>query len=320
MHLKSSLLMILLTLLCCHACTPEQNRAAPIPDYPVDKITQNIWVIHGPKEFPNPDNQGFMNNPGLILTSAGIVIIDPGATVQTGEMVLRALKNISDKPVVAVFNTHIHGDHWLGNQAIIAAWPDIKIYAHPAMIAEAKAGAADEWVNLMSTMTQGASKGTVAVLPNTSIDNADTIKIGDTHFRIYHNGQAHTKTDIMIEVTEEKTLFLGDNVTYERIPRMSDGSFKGSLAAIELALASPAKFFVPGHGPSGDQSRVLSYRDYLNGVVAAAREAFENNQDSSEVKALALANTLAQKNWMGYADEIGRHGVQAYAEIEAAEF
>jgi len=298
----------------------DPGKAAAIPDYPADKLADTVWVIHGPTELPNPKNQGFMNNPGIVLTSAGVVIVDPGSSLQVGEMVLRVLKKLSDKPVVAVFNTHVHGDHWLGNQAIHAAYPDAKIYAHPEMIVAAKAGAADEWINLMQRLTKGATRGTVALLPNAEVNDGNTIQIGDTHFHIYHTGQAHTKNDIMIEVVEQKLMFLGDNVSNQRIIRMVDGNFKGSLAAIDVALATKAKVFVPGHGRSGDRSVPQAYRDYLSGVYAAAKQAFDNNQDSSEVRAIAEKNTAAFKHWNGYHDEVGRHGVQAYAEIEAAEF
>jgi glyoxylase-like metal-dependent hydrolase (beta-lactamase superfamily II) len=35
---------------------------------------------------------------------------------------------------INIFNTHVHGDHWLGNQAIVERYPAVKIYAHPNMI------------------------------------------------------------------------------------------------------------------------------------------------------------------------------------------
>ena len=320
MSFKNILLLTFLHLFISSAAAAQSPKAAAIPDYPADKLGDNVWVIHGPREFPNPKNQGFMNNPALVLTSAGAVIIDPGASVQTGEMVLRVFGKITSAPVVAVFNTHVHGDHWLGNQAIVAAYPGVKIYAHPNMIAEAKAGAADSWVSLMQSMTEGATDGTVAVLPNASVNNADTIKIGNTQFRIHHSGQAHTKTDIMIEAVENSVLFLGDNVTHKRIPRMNDGTFKGNLAAIDIALATKVKTWVPGHGPSGDSALVIAYRDYLQGVLQSARKAFENDMDSSAVKTIALKATAAYKDWPGYEDELGRQGVQAYMEIEASEF
>jgi hypothetical protein len=101
---------------------------------------------------------------------------------------------------------------------------------------------------------------------------------------------------------------------------MGDGNFRGSFEAIDMALTSKAKLWVPGHGPSGDVAIVRSYRDYLSGVYQAAKQAFNNNMDSSEVRAIAEKNTVAYRDWPGYDDEIGRHGVQAYAEVEAAEF
>mgnify|MGYP001551492932 FL=1 len=100
--------------------SPVWANKAPALDveYKADKIADDVYVIHGPLETPNPMNQGFMNNPGFLVTDAGVVIVDPGGSVQTGEMVLNVLSGITDKPVVAVFASHIHGDHWLGNDAI----------------------------------------------------------------------------------------------------------------------------------------------------------------------------------------------------------
>ncbi len=131
--MKILIRLILLALLPISGYSGERGPA--VPDYPADKVADQVHVIHGPLDSPNPVNQGFMNNPGIIVTTAGVVLVDPGASVQSGEMVLRVVKQLSDQPVVAVFNTHIHGDHWLGNQAVRAAWPDAAIYGHPNMMA-----------------------------------------------------------------------------------------------------------------------------------------------------------------------------------------
>jgi glyoxylase-like metal-dependent hydrolase (beta-lactamase superfamily II) len=320
MNIKKLLSVTLLLGLINSTVSAANTTRHVIPDYPAQQVSPRVWVIHGPTELPNPKNQGFMNNPGIVLTTQGVVIVDPGSSLETGEMVLRVLKKITPQPVVAVFNTHVHGDHWLGNQAIVNAYPNVKIFASPEMIAEAKAGAADFWVKLMYTMTKGATKGTVAVIPNTVALNGETIKIGDTDFRIYHNKQAHTKTDIMIEVVEDRLMFLGDNAGNKRILRISDGNFMGNIEAIDIALATNARYFVPGHGPSGTRAVALAYRSYLTGIHLAAKQAFENNMDSSDVKPIAEKNTTAFKNWANYKDEIGRQSVQAYAEVETAEF
>ena len=35
-------------------------------DFPhkFEQVDGNTWVMHGPRELPNPENKGFMNNPG----------------------------------------------------------------------------------------------------------------------------------------------------------------------------------------------------------------------------------------------------------------
>ncbi len=289
------------------------------------KVNDNVWVMHGPLEHPNPENKGFMNNPGVVKTSKGLVVVDPGSSVQTGEMVLNAIKNISDKsisgkPVVAVFNTHVHGDHWLGNQAIKAAYPDVKIYGHPEMIKEVEEGEGESWVALMDRLTEGATKGTKVIAPDHAVNDGDTIQVGNTHFRIHHYGQAHTKTDIMIEVVEDKTVFLGDNVLADRIPRMVDGTFQGNINACDKILDVGATTWVPGHGPTGGVETVKNYRQYLSLVYAAAKQAFDNDLDSSDVIAISQKTTKAFSAWSGYEEELGTHGAQAYAEIEEAEF
>ena len=182
------------------AVQTAEQAAKQASDFPFvfEKVANNTWVMHGPRELPNPENKGFMNNPAIVKTSAGLVMVDPGSTVHVGNNVLAELKKVSDEPIVAIFNTHIHGDHWLANQSVIALYPKVKIYGHPEMLVEIENGEGENWVNTMNTLTEGASLGTEVVPPNLTADNTDVIKVGDTQFKIHHYGVSHTKTDIMI--------------------------------------------------------------------------------------------------------------------------
>jgi glyoxylase-like metal-dependent hydrolase (beta-lactamase superfamily II) len=288
--------------------------------YAFEKVANNTWVIHGPRELPNPENKGFMNNPAIVETSAGLVVIDPGSTVHVGNNVLAEIRKLSSRPVVAVFDTHIHGDHWLANQAIKAAYPEATIYGHSKMLADIKNGEGENWIQLMHTMTEGASDGTTVVAPDQELNNGDLIKIGDTEFKIHHYGVAHTKTDIMIEVAENSVIFLGDNVLAKRLPRMSDGTFQGSIETINKILENQAQTWVPGHGPTGDRAMVEDYLNYLTLVYEAAQKTFADNLDSSDVITITAETTAAYKDWADYDAMIGPHGAQAYSEVEAAEF
>jgi glyoxylase-like metal-dependent hydrolase (beta-lactamase superfamily II) len=288
--------------------------------YAFEQVANNTWVMHGPREFPNPDNKGFMNNPGIVETLAGLVVIDPGSTVHVGKNVLAEIKKVSDQKIVAIFNTHVHGDHWLANQAIKMAYPEVKIYGHPKMIDEINNGEGESWLKTMDTLTEGASLGTIVVAPDMATNNTDIIKIGHTQFKIHHFGIAHTKTDIMIEVIENSVVFLGDNVLSLRIPRTSDGTFQGNISSVKTMLESNAKTYVPGHGPTGDKAMVEEYINYLTLVYKAAQKTFEEDLDSSDVIKITKETTAAYKDWYGYEDLLGPQGAQAYSEVEAAEF
>ena len=42
------------------------------------KVNQNVYVMHGPVVEPNKENEGFMNNPAIIESEKGLIIVDPG--------------------------------------------------------------------------------------------------------------------------------------------------------------------------------------------------------------------------------------------------
>ena len=175
-------------------------------DYPVSKLSDRIYVIYGPVGPPTKENQGFRNNAIIVITKSGIVVIDPGTSVHVGNMILKKIKSITDKPVVAIFNSHIHGDHWLGNQAFKQANPKVHIYAHTKMIKQAKEGEGKRWIKLFNAATGNAVVGTSPEIPNKTVKDGDVIKIGELKFRVHHTVSAHTDNDIMIEVVEEKAI------------------------------------------------------------------------------------------------------------------
>ncbi len=301
-------------------CLSPARAAAPVLDYPAEKIAPHTWVIHGPLGLPSKANRGFMNNPAFVITQTGVVVIDPGSTLESGRMVLRQIRKHTDLPVTHVLDTHIHGDHWLGNQAFAEAFPGVKLLAHPKMIEQARNGEAERWLATMARLTEGLSKGTQAVIPVTATDEGASFKTGGISFRIHAPPAAHSGTDIMIEVVEDSVLFLGDNALAGRIGRMDDGSFRGNIAALEAALATGVKHYVPGHGPSGGRQLVTAYRDYLATLYQRAAALYEQGLADFEMKKDIVARLAKYRDWSGFDEEVGRHISLAVLEIEQAEF
>lgn len=288
--------------------------------YPLKKIAKNTYVVHGPLEYPSKNNKGFMNNPGFVVTETGVVVIDPGSSVQVGRMLLKKIKTVTKKAVTHVLNTHIHGDHWLGNQAFAEANPKVVIMAHPEMIKRAKAGAAEQWVDMMLKFTEGASSGTRAVIPNKQIKDKQSIKIGGVEFRIHAPEKAHSFTDVMIEVVEESVVFLGDNVLYERLPRMDDATFVGNIKACQLAINLSAKTYVPGHGISGGDEIIKPFMNYLKIIYSEVGKHYEAGMTDFEMKPKILLKLEKYFKWSGFNDEVGKHVSLAVLEYERDSF
>lgn len=297
------------------------QKAAPLRgEWQPEEVAQGVYVIHGPTELPSPSNQGFMNNPAFVVTDEGVVVIDPGSSVQVGEMVLERLERVTDKPVLAVFNSHIHGDHWLGNQAIRARYPEVPIYGHERVGPKVIAGAGTQWVELMLRMTEQATAGTGVVPADHPVSDGDEITVGGLTYAVMNNDKAHTDTDIMLHVRELDVMFLGDNAGHGRILRLEGGSFPGNIEALENALATGARVFVPGHGPSGGAEVATRYRDYLSTLYTTVEQGLEEGLSDYEIRPRLLPKLEPWSQWAGFDDELGKHISGAYLEAEMASF
>lgn len=288
-------------------------------DYALTKLTDRVYVIHGPNEPPSKKNRGFRNNPVLVKTSEGIVIIDPGSSVYTGELVVKKARSLSDKPIIAIFNTHAHGDHWLGNHGIQKHFREVVIYAHPKMKIGIDAGDGEMWIKAINKRTEGMIKGTKVVGPTKTVQQGDRIKLGSVSFRIYHNGKAHSDSDLMIEIVEEKVLIFGDNWRNKNVGIFM-ASFSGNLAALDIGLATKAKYFVPGHGKSGDENSVKSYRDFIVALKKQVKKHFEADLSDFEMKPKVIKALQKYNSWVGFDENIGRLINLAYLEVENESF
>jgi len=188
---------------------------------------------------------------------------------------------------------------------------------NPAFVAQ---GAGEQWLEVMMEMTGGATAGTRVVGADTPVKDQTDIRVGEVTFRILHDGKAHTDNDIMILLPEKGVIFLGDNAGHGRMLRMNDGSFQGNIRALERALASGARVFVPGHGSSGGPEAATEYRDYLQTVLDGVKALFEEDLSDFEMKPRLLPKLARWKDWVDFDSLVGSHVSIAYLEVEAGAF
>lgn len=80
--MKRILFILILAIFSQHSFAHNGKAPEIEGDWPLTQVTENIYVVHGPQVFSNPQTKGFIDNPGFVLTSDGVVIIDPGSSVQ----------------------------------------------------------------------------------------------------------------------------------------------------------------------------------------------------------------------------------------------
>ena len=287
----------------------------------LQQLSENVFVLEGPQAFPSPATAGFMNNPGFVRTPEGIVVIDPGSSVQIGQLLLQKIREVSGARLLAVFNTHVHGDHWLGNQAIREAEPEIPIYAHQRMIERIGDGEGDAWIDTFMKSTDGAVAGTRVVAPSIGLEGGERLALGGVEFLVHHTGRAHTDHDIMIEYPREKSLFLGDIVTSQRVQsaRPADSDIRGQIAAIEYALDLDVEVYIPGHGTAAGREMVIAQLRFLQVLYASVAHHYEAGLSDYEMKPLVEQDIAAYESWQNF-DELGRVISHVYLQVEEDAF
>ena len=291
-----------------------------VGDFSFKNVNANVSVMHGPVEEPNEKNLGFMNNPAVIEGKNGLIVIDPGGNYNVGLEILKEVQKVSKKPVVAILNTHKHGDHWFANLAFKKAFPNVKIYAHPNMIKEVKAGEAEKWYGILDRLSHNLKGTKPFAFPTYELKDSQVLEIDGEKFKISHPKKTHTDTDIIITHTNSNTIFLGDNVMRGRLGGFdASSSIFGNRDILQkLTKQSNAKVYVPGHGLSGSKDEVIKpYLTYLNTLIKYATKAYKADEEAYTVKKEMFKELKDYAKWDAFKRQSAKHLQKAYVEVEA---
>ena len=302
----------------------EFIEGPPVADIPAQKLSPHVWMIYSPDGFPTPENRGMMANVIFVVTTAGVVVIDSGASLQIGQMAIRMIRKVTDKPVVAVFNSHYHGDHWLGNHAFVKTYGDkLPIYALPSTIEKLKGAEGNLWRSLMERWTNQSTLGTQVVLPNSPVQQGQAIQIGDVTFRMHHYGTAHTPSDLCVEVVQDKVTAVGDIAMTNRIANMDEGSYPGTFKYYKsLEAATGQQLWVPGHGQARPDL-LKTYGEFMAGIWEPCLKAVEDGKTEAEARAAVMKDprvAARAKSMQGFDGNIGKYVSLAYLEAEKVAF
>jgi glyoxylase-like metal-dependent hydrolase (beta-lactamase superfamily II) len=295
-----------------------------VADIPAQQLSKHVWLIYSPDGFPTPQNRGMMANIIFVVTSVGVVVIDSGASLQIGQMAIRMIRKVTDKPVVAVFNSHYHGDHWLGNHAFVKTYGDkLPIYSLASTIEKLKGAEGNLWRSLMERWTNQSTIGTQVVIPNTAVQHGQVIQFGDVSLRMHHYGTAHTPSDLSVEIVQDKVTAVGDIAMTNRIANMDEGSYPGTFKYYKALMAATGEqLWVPGHGRAR-QDLLKTYGDFMAGIWEPSLKAVEDGKSEAEARAAVMKDTRVAsraKTMDGFEGNIGKYISLAYLEAEKVAF
>ena len=221
--------------------------------------------------------------------------------------IVAAVKTLDPDPIAFLINTHWHGDHTGGNEALGSGGTVIV--------------AQDNVRRRLSVDTVSKRFGsTIKALPKAGlpvVTFTQTMSFhlnGDT-LRVVHVPRAHTDGDALVYWTGANVIHMGDiffhKVTYPFIDRESGGSIDGMIAAARqgLALVRPGGKVIPGHGPVATRADLQAYHDMLVAVrvrvLAGVRAGRSKAQVVASKPTAAYLGVVAQDGFIKADDFVG---------------
>jgi glyoxylase-like metal-dependent hydrolase (beta-lactamase superfamily II) len=244
------------------------RAAAATADIIVQPLRGNISALLG-----SGGNIAVLAGPdGKLLIDAGI----PGTRVK----IAKALESISADPLGHLINTHWHFDHTDGNEWLHAA--GAMILAHENTRKHlATATRVEDWNFTFPPSPPGA-------LPTDTFTDDRTLQLNGTAIALKHYPPAHTDSDISVRFVDADVFHTGDtwwNGHYPFVDYSTGGSIDGTIRAAEANIAnvSSSTIVIPGHGPVGDRSGLIEFRDMLTAVHSKISAMKKQGMSLSEV-------------------------------------
>ncbi len=292
------------------SCAP---LAAGADGFEVRVLAPGVYAHEGVVVMPGQRASDNIANLGFVVGEKGVAVIDTGGSVATGRRLLAAVRDVTDKPILYVVNTHEHPDHVFGDAAFEGLGA---VFVGHRNLPRSLAAREPFYRKAYRKFLGDALMDEVRfVTPTLLVEDESELDLGGRKLRLRAWPVAHTDCDLTIYDPESRILFAGDLVFAGHVPVL-DGSLKGWLKALDGLAAIPAERVVPGHGPLGAPwpAALEAERGYLTHLAGDVRAFVHRGADIGE--AAKSAGVEERGNWQLFDDYNPRNATAAFAEFE----
>jgi glyoxylase-like metal-dependent hydrolase (beta-lactamase superfamily II) len=256
---------------------PEAAKGPTIPPekgYLVEEIREGLYSV----------TDGSYNTMFLV-TDEGVVAIDAPPAI--GANYLKAIAEVTDKPIKYVIYSHSHLDH-IGAAASI--FPENATYIAHEKVAEelrrahqelqASAAVSNNKTQFPPMQLPAFNVSRLPPIPTETFAQNYTLQVGNQTLELNYHGNNHEEGNIFIYAPAQKTLMLVDIIFPGWVPfpdlALAEDVF-GFIKAHDIALSYDFDTFVGGHlTRTGTREDVQVQREFITDLVAASNRANQN--------------------------------------------
>jgi len=259
-------LVLMLVLLLASNSIGRQRTQQPVE---FRKISDRLFEIVGGRGA-----QG-----GAYIGDNGVLVIDAKMDKASVDQVIEAIKQITDKPIRYLVNTHGDGDHIAGNRY----FPEkVTIIAHENcrkdFFLPGRSGAASEW----------ARPDLAPFVPSVTFNDRMSIHLGSKTVELWYFGVGHTTGDAVLYFPDEKTAFIGDQIFLGRAQLIHSykggDSFEHVKTLTKMLDTIDAEKFCSGHSEMTNRAGIENHIGRMKKRQEKIRALIAQGKSTEEIK------------------------------------
>src|SRR5437764_2042275 len=246
------------------------------------------------------------SNAVVLTTGDGVLVIDTRQHPRDGEDLLRAIRNITDKPIKWVINSHFHGDHHMGNAPFKATGATFVAQNETARLME-KLQPKEMARRIDGFKASGLDPNEVKlVMPDVTFDNEMTIRLGGREAKLFYLGPGQQAGDTFILFPHARALLTPGSFAKPSMPNLAFApSVENWLKLLDQVAAMDVNQILPAHGDVATRADVKELSAMLADEYATVKAAVAKGMGVEEaVKTLTFPQYKDWRNYNRLAGEI----------------